>query len=256
MSLRAKSQFYDAIRSGDSEGNEQSLETAREALNLDDRNTNALWVAGLALFEQHLYRWGADPAGALERVSEVAEQLVHAEPSDANGHTLRAMVHLFRHEFEDAIADFSHALSLNPNSAIHLFLAAWGESLAGLAEDARQHVELGLRLSPRELDLWLGVAYLALTQASFAEREFGEARKWGRLAIQMHSTAPIRRALVIAACAFIGDHDEAAKQVQRLNEFAPEFIPSLLKGDLALYQKPDDNELLLQGLREAGLGDS
>lgn len=59
--------------------------------------------------------------------------------------------------------------------------------------------------------------------------------------------------LVIAACAYIGARDEAAKQAQRLDEFAPGFIPSLLNGDLALYQKPEDNELLLQGLREAGL---
>ena len=256
LSLRAKSQFYDAIRGGDSEGMELSLETARKALDLDARNTNALWVSGLALIEQHLYRWGGDPDAALERASQAAEQLVHADPSDANGHTLRASVHMFRHEFEDAIEDFRQARALNPNSVVHLFLAAWGESLAGLAEEAREHVELGLRLSPRELDMWLGVAYLALAQASFAEREFDEARKWGRLAIQKHSTAPIRRALVIAACAYIGDQEEAAKQAARLKEFAPDFIPSLVNGDLSLYQQPETNELLLQGLRAAGFDQS
>ena len=254
LSLRSKSQFYDAIRSGDSDGMEQALQTAREVLELDRRNVHALWVCGLALIEQHLYRWGEDPAAALSRASEAAEQLVHSDPSDANGHILRAMVHMFRHEFEDAIEDFHQALSINPNSALHLFFAAWGESLAGLADEARHHVEQGLRLSPRELDMWLGVAYLALTQASFAEGNYDEARKWGRLAIRLHATAPIRRVLLIASSAFIGDFEEATKQAEQLKAFAPEFIPSLVSGDLSLFQQAETNELLLQGLRKAGLG--
>jgi TolB-like protein len=255
LSLRAKSQFYDAIRSGDSEGMERTLDTAQQSLELDPRNVHALWIDGLARIEQHLYRWGKDPDGALERAADAAEQLVHVDAADANGHALRASVHMFRHEFEDAIADFRRALSLNPNSAVHLFLAAWGESLAGHFDAAREHVDLGLRLSPREMDLWLGVAYLALTQASFAEQNYDEARKWGRLAIQMHTTAPIRRALMIAICAFAGDHEEAQKQAQRLEEFAPNFVRSLLKGSLALYKHQEHNDLLLQGLREAGFGD-
>ena len=255
LSLRAKSQFYDAIRSGDSEGMERALDSAQQALELDARNVHALWIDGLARIEQHLYRWGKDPDGALERAADAAEQLVHIDAADANGHTLRASVHMFRHEFEDAIADFGRALSLNPNSAMHLFLAAWGESLAGYLDEAREHVELGLRLSPREMDLWLGVAYLALAQASFAEQKFDEAREWGRLAIQMHTTAPIRRALMIASCAYAGDHVEAQKQARRLEEFAPDFVPSLLNGNLALYKYQEHNDLLLQGLCKAGYGD-
>ncbi len=255
LSLRAKAQFYDAIRSGDSAGNERALETAQQALALDARNVHALWIVGLTRIEQHLYRWGEDPGGALERASESVEQLVHVDSSDANGHVLRAFVHMFRHEFDDAIADYRRALSLNPNSAMSLFLAAWGESLVGRVDEAREHVELGLRLSPREHDIWLGVAYLALTQASFTEHKFDEAREWGRLAIQMHSTAPIRRALVIASCAYLGDHEEAQKHVQRLNEFAPDFLPNLLNGNLEFFKAPEHNELLLQGLREAGFRD-
>jgi len=254
LSLRAKSQFYDGIRSGDSGSMERALDTAQQALELDARNVHALWIAGLAHIENHLYRWGQDPDAALECAAEVAEQLVHVDESDANGHLLRAFVHMFRHEFEDAIVDFQRSVSLNPNSAMHLFFAGWGESLAGLADEARAHVELGLRLSPGEMDIWHGVAYLALTQASFAEQKFDEARKWGRLAIQMHATAPIRRALMIASCAYTGDREEAQKQARRLEEFAPDFVPSLLNGSLVLYRQPEHNDLLIEGLRAAGCG--
>ena len=125
--------------------------------------------------------------------------------------------------------------------------------MAGHTAMAREHAELGLRLSPREMDLWLGDAYLALTQASFAEGDFAEAMKWGRLAIQMQAKAPIRRALMVASCAYTGDLAEAAHHAKELRAFSPDFLPAIFRGDLALYKMPEHNSLLLEGLRKARL---
>ncbi len=63
-------------------------------------------------------------------------------------------------------------------------MMAWCESLTGFTEEAREHAALGLRLSPRDNELWLGAAYLALAQASFADGDFEQTREWGKLAIQ------------------------------------------------------------------------
>ena len=130
---------------------------------------------------------------------------------------------------------------------------AWCESLTGFTEKAREHAALGLRLSPRDVDFWLGVAYLALAQASFADGDFAATRKWGKLAIQMHPRAPIRRALMVACCVHDGDLKEAAEHVEYLNSFAPDFIPSVLRGNLTLYKMPEHNALLADGLQKAGL---
>ena len=96
------------------------------------------------------------------------------------------------------------------------------------------------------------MAYLAFAQASFADGDFEETRKWGKLAIQMHPKAPIRRALMIACCVHDGEFGEAAEHVKFLDSFAPDFIPSVLRGDLTLYKVPEHNTLLADGLREAG----
>ena len=256
LSLKAKSQFYDAMRSGDADGVEKAINTAQEALVQDPRNTHALWVLALAQLEQYLYRWGRDPLEALSRGSETAENLIQVDPSNASGHLLRGYAHMFRHEFDLAMADFERALSLNPNSVMNLFVAAWGESLTGHTALAKVHAELGLRLSPREMDFWLGVAYLALTQASFAEEDFEEAMKWGRLSIQMHSKAPIRRSLMVACCAYTGDLEEAVYHAKEIQTFAPDFISSVLRGELELYKMADHNNLLVEGLRKAGLSES
>ena len=251
LSLKAKSQVYDALRAGNAGKIQQAIDTAHEVLKLDARNTHALWVLGIAQIAQYLYHWGSDPSGARDRALQATGSLIQADPSNADGHGLSGMVRIYRREFDQAIADFTRALSLNPNAAINLIFAAEGEALAGLTAMAREHAELALRLSPRDLDLWLGCAYLALTLSSFAEADFEEAIKWGHLSIQLHSKAPIRRALMVASCAYTGDFEQAARHAEELKMFSPDFISTILCGDLSLYKMPEHNQLLLDGLRKA-----
>ncbi|MDJ0780141.1 MAG: winged helix-turn-helix domain-containing protein [Gammaproteobacteria bacterium] len=254
LALKAKSLTYDAFRFGDADRLRIAIETADAALELDERNTHALWILGLALMEQFTYQWGDDYEDALARAMQVAEKLISADPSHAGGYILRGGINTYRREYDLATADYEYGLSLNPNSSIHLIHAAWGESLAGLTTEARAHAELGLRLSPKEYDLFLGYAYLGLLQASFAERDFEQAIKWGRLSIQMHATAPVRRALMTACCALQGRPDEARQHAAALAGFSPDFIPSLMRGDLVLYRATESNHLLVEGLRQAEAG--
>jgi len=256
LSLKAKSQVYDALRAGNADRLQQAIDTAHDVLKLDSRNTHALWVLGIAQICQYLYHWGSDPGAARDRALQATENLIQAGPSNADGHGLSGLVKIYRREFDQAIADFTRALSLNPNAVLNLFFAAWGESLAGLTAMAREHAELALRLSPRDLDIWLGMAYLALTQSSFAEADFKGAMKWGQLSIQLHSKAPIRRALMVASCAYTGDFEQALRHAEELKVFSPDFMPAILRGDMPLYKMPEHNKLLVDGLRKAGFKDS
>jgi adenylate cyclase len=255
LSLKAKCQIYDALLGGNSEQLQLAIDTAEAALALDSRNTHALWVQGMAQLDQYVYQWGEDPKGALKRALRTADNLLLVDSANADGYGLRGTIHTMSQDFDLALTDFSRALSLNPNAASNLFLAAMGESLAGETTRAKEHALLGLHLSPRERGLWLGVAYLALTQASFAEEDFEEAMKWGRLSIQMHSKAPMRRVLMVACCAYNGDLEQAAAHVAALAEFSPTYIPSILRGDLLIYKTPGHNNLLIEGLRKAGMSE-
>ena len=51
------------------------------------------------------------------------------------------------------------------------------EAIAGLAEEARKHAQMALRLSPRDADIWRGEAYSAMALASFYEGDFAETIK-------------------------------------------------------------------------------
>ena len=253
LALKAQALFYDAMRMGSPEVHKQSIDTATEALEQDPRSAHALWIQAWACTEGYLYRWGLAPDQLLNQARAAVDRLFEVDSSDPRAYTARAFVEHFRGEHEAAVADHRYAFELNPNFVINIFTMAWCESLAGYTEEARDHAALGLRLSPRDNELWLGVAYLALAQASFADGDFEKCKEWAQLAIQMHPRAPIRQALMIACCVHNGDLEEAKEHVEFLESFSPDFIPSVLRGDLTLYKMPEHNALLVEGLRKAGL---
>jgi hypothetical protein len=102
-------------------------------------------------------------------------------------------------------------------------------------------------LSPR--DIWAGVAQLALAIASYTAREYPEAVHWAELEIQSQPAAPIRRAIMIACCAWAGDMQRAAQERAVLDGFA-----SLFRGENRVFTRPEDMDHLLRGLRLAAGG--
>jgi tetratricopeptide (TPR) repeat protein len=252
LALKAQALLYDALRMGSPKIHQEALDTAAVALEHDPRSINALWVQGMALADAYLYRWGPAPDEALNQAWEAVDQLIDVDSSEPRAYTMRGFVQHFRGEHEAAVADFRYAFALNPNFAINIFLMAWSGSLAGLTVEAREHAALGLRLSPRDNEIWLGTAYLALAQASFADGDFEETEKWAKLAVQMHPRAPIRRAIMIACCVHKGELKKAREHADFLKSFAPDFISSILDGDLTLYRMPKHNALLTDGLCKAG----
>jgi adenylate cyclase len=253
LALKAQSLFYEAVRMGDQDVYQKAIEAAESALALDPRCTHALWVLAWAHGEAYLYRWGPDPDGELARGWAAVERFFKIDSTDPRAYMCRGLILHFRGEFDAALADYHRAFEINPNFALNIFTLAWCESLSGLTDDAREHAALGLRLSPRDDAVWLGVAYLAMAQASFADGDFEQTRTWATKAIQAHPRAPIRRALMIACCVHDGDMDAAVRHVDFLDSFAPDFIPSVLRGDITLFKLPEHNMLLAEGLRDATL---
>jgi adenylate cyclase len=251
--LKAQALLYDAVHAGDPTALNEAISLAGDALRLDPRSSHALWTQGLAYGYQHLYRWGPDPDGALSLAAVVADNLIGTDPSNARGYLVRAWVQQFRKNHDAALIDYRRAIDLNPNFAIGLFTMAWGEAVAGMSTAAKDHALLALRLSPRDTNMWLGEAYLALTQATFAEREFEEARKWAKLAIQTGPKAPIRRAIMMACCGHLGDLGMVEEHARALHEFAPDFLADLFAGAIEIYRNPEHYELIIDGLRKAGV---
>lgn len=250
LALKGQALFYDGVASVAPEILDQAESVVDNALRLDGRNIHALWTKSLIYLYRHVFRWGKDPDAALASCVERVESLIQIDSSNAKAYMVRAWTNLYRGRFDAALTDHRQSLTLNPNLAMNIFAMAWTEAVAGLAVEAREHAHLGLRLSPLDADIWRGEGFCALALASFYERDFGEAVRWGQLSNQMQ---PVNQGLMIAANAYLGDLAAAKSHAKALQEFAPDFLPAVLSGAIEVCAIPEHNDLFVEGLRRAGL---
>jgi TolB-like protein len=253
LALKAQALCYDAVRVADREMLDQAISLTDNALELDDMCTHALWTKGMGRVFQYLYGWSTDPGSALDFAIEIADRLIGIDPSNARSYIVRAWAWQYSKEYDLALADYRRALELNPNLALNLFTMAWSEAVAGLPLEARKHAERALLLSPRDTDIWLAWAYATLELASFTERDFSDALKWGRLAIQLHARMPARQLVMIAAYGHLGDVESASQHIDAITAFAPETLSAVLAGKYEIFKLDEHNTLLLEGLHHAGL---
>ncbi|MEW9922435.1 adenylate/guanylate cyclase domain-containing protein [Marimonas sp. MJW-29] len=251
LALKAFAEAYEALRLGSYELLTEASETAASAIERDRRCALAYAVRAQAFLYIFLFRWGDNPDGALVEANTCIEQLFDIGTNDPRAYAMRGTIQHFSGNRDEGLGDLRRAVELNPNYAYGFFLLAWAESLDGYSDEATKHAKLGLRLSPRERDSFIGIAYLALAQASFSKEDDAETQKWARLAIQMHPRAPIRRALMVATCGLTKDMDEAREHRDFLASFAPDFLASLKSGKVSLYKNAKDNARLIDGLERA-----
>ncbi len=218
-----------------------------------DRNCRRAWfVLGWSHGARVFLGWTQDRAGSLEAGRQAAEMLMTLAPNDGRSYFVRAVLGLWSGDPALGPADLRRAHALNPNDTIVLFFLSWAEASAGNVERAKELAAQALRMSPK--DRWIGVAHLAYAQAAFMEQDFARLREWAELAIQSAPTAPIRRVLMIAYAGAVGDTPLLRTHLDKLHSVAPDFIPSLFRGDYRPFHRPEHMAMLLDSLRKAGLG--
>jgi adenylate cyclase len=151
-------------------------------------------------------------------------------------------------EFKEGLSVLDRAIALNPNRAIALSNAGWVRCYVGQAVDAIGDFERVIRLSPREITLFRVQAGLAF--AHLLLKEFEEAVRWGRRALENNPNyTPSHRALA-AALAYLGRIEEAQAVAGWLLALVPDFTPF---NEKRLFRKSGKLPLILEGLRLAGL---
>lgn len=253
LGLKAKAVLFDGIKSCDPATLELAVAAADEVLKIDPRNIQALWTQGFAYHILYSLGAGGESDQVLARASEVTGRLSEIDSANPYCCMILGAVAWDRGEHEEALGHLRRGYALNPNFAWNLFSLSWCEALAGLTEEARAHAELGLRLSPRDMDFWLGVAKLTLALAHFADGNYEEAKYFGKQALEYQPKAPIRRTVVIASCSRLGQTEEAAQRLRSFKSFAPDFVARLLAGGHNLYSDPAMNDFLRDAVRQAAL---
>ncbi len=148
-----------------------------------------------------------------------------------------------------AVEEFQQALEINPNfAAAHGYL---GTALAfdGQSEQAIQHSELALRLSPH--DPQNAIFNVGLAAAHYLAGSFAEAIGCARKAVQQRSGWPPSHRIYCASLAQAGRLDEARVALDQLKELQPEISIAWIEQNVP-YQ-PGQMAKFLEGMRKAGL---
>lgn len=251
IALKAKSIMFDGLGSMNYDLLKQAIATADEALTHDSRNVQALWTQGFAYHILSTVFGGPDTVGYDELALKTARRLSNIDASDPNAYMIRGVLAWDRGEHDMALSLLHRAEEISPNFSWNLISLAWCESLAGETTVAKEHAWLGLRLSPRDLDFWIGTAYLAIAQAHFAEADYTGALKFGLKALEFHETAAMRRSIVTASSAFLGSKVAAVQHLQRLMAHSPDFVERTLSGNYSLFAVAEHQDRLVEGLQLA-----
>jgi adenylate cyclase len=138
------------------------------------------------------------------------------------------------------------ALALNPNFARGWSISGSLRVWAGQPDNAIEHVEAALRLSPRAR---VANSLSVMGRARFFARRFNEAVPKLLLAIQEDPSNPEPYRYLAACYAHMGRLDNARETVERLRA-----ITSVVKSDDARHlRNPEHRELFLSGLRLAAV---
>ena len=247
---------YAAMIEGTFTGNQaltlEAIRLAESAIEIGPACRLAYFVVAWTHGWRAFMGWTEDRAAVLGAALRAADRLIELAPNDSRAYLARGRLRTVAGDLERGASDLRRAHELNPNDAFTLFYLSREEAAAGNVERARALAGQALRMSPK--DRFIGVANLAYALCAFLEQDYDALHKWAELAIQSHSSAPIRRVLMIVYAAKVADQALLRTHLERLNTIAPEFVPSLFRGAYLPFHQPQHNQMLLESLRAAGLG--
>ena len=183
---------------------------------------------------------------ALDRAFALARTAVEIEPGLPLAHAHLADVHLFRREYDDALATWGRVFELNPNftdfrygRALN-FAGKFGDGLAAI----KRHLRLD-PFAPLGARIHLGIAYLA-------QKNYAEALASFREVVTRAPELRRARMLLASTYALMGHMNEAREQITELLRIDPTCTVAKV-ARFRTFRDPKDGAHMLQGLLQAGL---
>ncbi|MFZ0988179.1 MAG: tetratricopeptide repeat protein [Xanthobacteraceae bacterium] len=183
-----------------------------------------------------------EPAALAARAAELGD-------SDPWAHLALGYVAFTRRRTDEAVEEFNRALNLNPTfAAAHGYLGL-ALALDGRSEQAINHLEQAIRMSPH--DPQNALFNLGLASAHYLAGGYTEAVSCGRKAMQQRFGLTNGHRIYIASLAQAGQIDEARTALARLQELHPENSIAWIERNIPYT--PGPMAKFLEGMRKAGL---
>jgi adenylate cyclase len=238
--LRALATFFPITK----ERTFEALGLLEQSIAIDRYYGPALSLAAFCHQRLVTEHWSEEAGTSRRKAADLARQALQVGENDPRILATCAVVLASLGEDIGAMIGLvDRALTLNPRFARGWLLSARLRLWASQPDVAIEHVEISLRLSPRER---VGTPLQVMGIAYFLKRRFDEAAAKLLLTIQDNPGFPSPYRYLAACYAHMGRLDDARAVVAQLRTTSPQIVPSVLP-----WRNPEDRELFLSGLRLA-----
>ncbi|RWE45182.1 MAG: adenylate/guanylate cyclase domain-containing protein [Mesorhizobium sp.] len=230
------------------ETNVAARDLLQRATELDPNFASAYAFLALTHGVDYLNRWGASPPDSMAQAEEAATRGVTLDDNDPWAHWALAIARLYTRRHDEAIDEVERALVLNPNFAeAHV---CRGETLyySGKSEEALESFARAKSLNPYFPDVLLHFQALALFQLG----RYDEAVDLLLQRLARNAVTDVSRALLAASYGHLGRLEEARAAWQEMLRVNPDYSLEYRRKVLP-YKNPADFEVMVDGLRKAGL---
>ena len=221
------------------------------ALAIEPQNPTYLTLASWALCVPSICGWAPLSSDERQRCIDYIDRALPGARDDATvlsfcANTLTQGLH----DYERGIELARHAIATNPNDLNAVFVAGVTALHFGDVQDAIDYFHRGIGLNPRDPNApWplCGIAHAELVRGNYAE-----ALRWAGKSLALDPQFSITYWMLIAACAHLGQMDEARAWLAKFRVLAPSVtVSSIRKGQPVT--NPSRVAAILDGLRIAGL---
>jgi adenylate cyclase len=155
------------------------------------------------------------------------------------------------HEYDVALVYLERALAACPNSSLAWISSSPTLAYIGRSDEAVHHAEHALRLSPfdRELYYYYGVLCLA----HYANGDYAQAVKWGRMSASENPAYTANLRYLIAAVAALGRVGEAQELARELLRLEPDFRLAEWEQTRQPFRNAESKAKYIDALTKAGL---
>ncbi|MFA1626074.1 adenylate/guanylate cyclase domain-containing protein [Rhizobium mongolense] len=230
------------------ETNIAARDLLQRAIELDPNFASAHAFLALTHGLDYLNGWSPSPPNSREQAEELATRAVALDDCDPRAHWALSIVELYSRRHDMAISEAQRAIILNPNFAEgHVSL---GEALyySGRADEALKYFDGAKVLNPYFPDVLLHFQALALFQLGRYEHAVGLLKE----RLTRNPVTDVSRALLASSYGHLGRFDEARAAWQEVLRVNPDYSLEYRRKVLP-YKNPADFELVVDGLRKAGL---
>jgi TolB-like protein/tetratricopeptide (TPR) repeat protein len=230
------------------ETNIAARDLLQRAIELDPNFASAHAFLALTHVLDYLNGWSPSPPNSREQAEELARRAVALDDRDPRAHWALSIVELYSRRHDVAISEAQRAIILNPNFAEgHVSL---GEALyySARADEALKYFDRAKVLNPYFPDVLLHFQALASFQLGRYEQAVGLLKE----RLTRNPATDVSRALLASSYGHLGRFDEARAAWQEVLRVNPDYSLEYRRKVLP-YKNPEDFELLVDGLRKAGL---